>query len=149
MTAAVISFPDARVDDDGPLPEGEYSLAYTGHQLAFVFGTGKLYIRFRVVEGEYVGSRLYRAYRVTPTGKHSFTVPKSSALYRQWCRLSGRAERRDRINPKLLRNTVVRAMVRTVTRDSRQRSLEPYLQYSVVDEILEIVVGTLRETGHA
>lgn len=144
MSAVVVQLPEVRVDDDEPVPEGEYSLAYTGHALKFMFNTGKLFVRFKIVQGEYTGRRLYGAYRVVLTGKRTFTCGQASSIYRQFTRLSGKRERRDRLPLSLLANTVVRAKVRTVKTDSRQRPLPPYQFYSVVDELLTIEAGSLQ-----
>lgn len=142
---AVLRF-DCSVSDEaveGPVPVAEYSLAYIGHQLKFMFNTGKVFVRFRIVAGEYTGRELYRAFNAKMKDRRRFTLAQSSALYREFCKLSGKRERRDRIDLSRLRNTVIRASVRTVTHDQKQRPLPPYLQYSVVDEWLELEVGAV------
>jgi hypothetical protein len=128
---------------EGPIPAGEYAVAYIGHHLTFMFNTGKVFIRFRIVAGEYAGRELYRAFNVKMKNKRHFTVAQSSALYREFCTLSGRRERRDRIDLCRLRNTVIRANVRVVTHDQKQRVLPLFLQYSVVGELLSLEAGTV------
>jgi hypothetical protein len=125
------------------LPEGEYRVIYTGHDLKFMFNTGKLFVKFRVYDGEFQGSRLYRAYNVKMTGKKSFKLAHSSALYRQFCTLSGRRERPDRIAVSRLKHCVIRVSVRTVKQDAKQRPLAENLQYSVINEWIALEVGTL------
>jgi hypothetical protein len=125
------------------LPEGEYRVTYTGHDLKFMFNTGKLFVKFRVYDGEFQGSRLYRAYNVKMTGKKSFKLAHSSALYRQFSSLSGRRERPDRIAVSRLKGCVVRVSVRTVKQDAKHQPLAENLQYSVVDELLALEVGAV------
>jgi hypothetical protein len=141
---AVVKFPDLhQYDDETPVPDGEYSLAYTGHQIRYQYGTGKLFLRFKIVQGEYSGRRLYAAYRVKITGKRTFTCGQASNIYRQFTRLSGRRDRRDRLPVGLLKNVIVTASVRTVKTDWKQRPLLPHQFYSVVDELLAIEAGKL------
>jgi hypothetical protein len=142
---AVRQFEHAVTDEaaEDPVPAGEYSLAYIGHELKFMFNTGKAFVNFRIVAGECTGRGLYRAFNVRMKNTRRFTVAQSSALYREFCKLSGRRERRDRIDLSRLRNTVIRARVRIVTHDQKQQPLPPYLQYSVVDEWLELEAGAV------
>jgi hypothetical protein len=143
--SAVVPFerPNRADDAEVPIPAGDYSIAYLGHQLTFMFHTGKVFIRFRIVAGEHAGRELYRAFNVKMKSRHRFSVAQSSALYREFCTLSGRRERRDRIDLSRLRNTVIRARVRVVTHDQKQRPLPPFLHYSVVGELLSLEAGTI------
>lgn len=142
---AVVPFerPTRADDAEAPIPAGDYLIAYLGHELTFMFHTGKVFIRFRVVAGEQAGREIYRAFNVKMKNKRRFSVAQSSALYREFCTLSGRRERRDRINLSRLRNTVIRGRVRVVTHDQKQRPLPSFLQYSVVGELLSLEAGTL------
>lgn len=140
MNAVVVQFPEP--DDDSPLlPEGEYLVAYTGHTQRFMFNTGKLFVRFRIVDGERSGARLYRAYNVKPTGRATFKTAHSSSLYREFCTLTGKRERADRLALSRLKGCVIRARVRTVSVDSKHRPLPEYLRYSVIDELCSLEAG--------
>lgn len=136
------------VVDDYPLvPPGEYSVCYIDHRTVIAYKQPKVYVRFRVTDGPYIGTKLFRAYRVhTLTGKPRpngrFTLRRTHELYRQFVAITDAGERADRIALSRLRNCVLRASVRTVTQDSQQRDLGLGAQYSVVDRLLAIEAGS-------
>lgn len=136
------------VADDYPLvPPGEYSVCYIDHRTVIAFKQAKVYVRFRVADGPYIGVKLFRAYRVKalvgkPRRNGRFVVRRTHELYRQFVAVTAVRERADRIALTRLRNCVLRVTVRTVTQDSQQRDLGPSAQYSVVDRFLVIEAGS-------
>jgi len=157
IAARIIPFQGAEgeiVLDDAisPLvPEGDYSMSYKYHETGKAFNTPKVFVYFSIVEpGPYLGICLYRAFRVRGfIGKHGkngrFKLGKRSELFLALCRLDERDSRLrpDRVSLQALRNTVIKASVRTVKTDYKQRRLPESLRYSVVDELLSVEAGTV------
>ena len=56
---------DIKVDPGGlvRIPDGDYSARYLGHETAFLFNSGKIILRFQIVEGPHSSVRLTRPYR--------------------------------------------------------------------------------------
>ena len=134
------------------IPEGDYSMSYKYHETtAKAFGTPKVFVYFTIVEpGPYFGTHLYRSYRVRGfIGKHGkngrFKLGKRNELFLVLCRLNERETRLrpDRVSLQALRNAVVRATVRTVKTDYKQRPLPQTLHYSVIDELISVEAGTV------
>ncbi len=129
------------------LPEGEYLVAYTHHETALVFRTPKVFVHFRIVEpGPYFDTRLFRAYRTAESigqlGKNGrFKLKPRSELYLTMCWLyQAQKIRPDRVSLRDLKQLRLRATVRTVNKDYKQRPLPENLHYSVLDEIKGIEV---------
>ena len=145
----------ARVDDDGgawdaeivgdvaPLiPDGEYLVRYDGHDTALAFKTGKVFLRFAIIDmGPYLETKLFRPYRVRalvgrPGRGGKFTLARGSDLFKDLARLLDVTRRPDRISLHDLKGKVWRVRTRTVTHDYRQRELPEAARYSVIDTIL-------------
>ena len=139
------------------IPQGEYQAVYLYHETAFFRKTPKVYLHLKIDGGEYDGVKLYRAYRVKLlTGKPKkyggFTVNHSHAIYRQMVSISNAVTRPDRISLASLKGCLLRVSVRTVKRDAgaesrKPRALPDALKYSVIDELLAIEVGSLKEAS--
>ena len=139
-------------DSISPLiPEGDYSMSYKYHDTGIAFNTPKVFVYFTIVEpGPYLGTCLYRAYRVRGIiGKYKkngrFKLGKRSELFLTLCHLDERGTklRPDRLSLQSLKNTVIRGTVRTVRTDYKQRPLPEGLYYSVIDELKNVEVGTV------
>lgn len=147
--SAVQMFDAELVDAPPLLPEREFVVSYLHHETAFLFRTAKVFVHFRIVEeGEYHGLRVYRAYRAheligRPRKWGRFKLRQSSELYRTFVRLSGTRERPDRVSLQRFKGTLIRASVRTVIHDAKQRPLPEALQYSVLDELVSMEAGSL------
>ena len=140
------------VDEIPPLiPEGEYLITYKYHETATVFTTSKVFAYFDIVEqGPHLGIRLYRPFRVReligkPRKNGRFKLGKRHELFLELCRLDERGIRLrpDRLSLHVLKNTVIRATIRTVTTDYKQRPLPKRLRYSVIGEFKGVEVGTV------
>lgn len=139
------------------IPPGEYSAIYLFHETAFFRKTPKVYVHFKIEGGEHSGVRLYRAYRVkTLKGKPKkfggFEVNHSHAIYRQMVTIGGYDTRPDRISLTCLKGCLLRISVRTVKRDAgadsrKPRALPDALRYSVVDELVALEAGSLKEAS--
>lgn len=145
---------EAVIEADGTsllIPEGEYQAKFTGHDTAFLFNkTPKIFLHFEIIEpGNHFGSKVYRAYRVfklidmprkgdrsVPNGR--FKLKSRSALFGMLCRVLDIQIRPDRINLQHLKNRVLKIKVRTVIRNYNNDPLQPFLHYSVVDDVLGI-----------
>lgn len=149
MSAAVELYDAALVDAPACIPPGQYEAVYLHHQTAFIFNSAKVFVHFRITDGDYTGMKLYRAYRVKklrgkPRKGGSFELGHTHELYRQFVRLTQAKERPDRLSLRRLKNCVLQIRVRTVKKDSKQRELPDALQYSVVDSIESLLAGSLQ-----
>jgi hypothetical protein len=123
------------------LPEGEYEVAFVGANKKRMFGSGeRMFLWFRIVTlGEWYETELYMTCAVPVTGRD---WGPSHKFMQAWMLASGHSpKRRDRMSTTVFRNKLFRAKVRTVTRDARQKLRPPERQYSVIDELLELVAG--------
>lgn len=146
-TARVIKFP---APDERPVlvPPGEYDLAFTGFETWTMFQRApKLTIWFTIAEpGEGFGQRVARYYNVIRLignrGRGGqFKVGGRSDFIRDYARLFSELPRRlDRIPMTRFENRVIRGMLRTVQKDHRQRELHELVQYSVVADLLGVMV---------
>jgi hypothetical protein len=126
---------------------GEYQVIYLRHETLQIFKTPKVIVHFRITEfGDAFGKGLFRAYRVKrlnsrPRRGGGYTIGCRSDLCYTLCSLFPDEPRPTKINLKRLAPLILRARVRTVTSDYRQRKLPLPMQYSVVDDLLGIEAG--------
>lgn len=150
---------DGSLSDAPPLiPAGQYQATYLHHETAYFRSTPKVYVHFRIAEGEHLGARVYRAYRVhkvvgKPKRYGRFKVHHSHLLYRQLVTISGVATRPDRVSLAGLKGCLLRVSIRTVRNDAGGHGRKPQplpgaLQYSVVDELLAIEAGSMKKEEH-
>ena len=131
------------------LPDG----IYLGHivkmeitAMKMFKGELRYFITFEITgSGEHSGKHVYGAWPVasqkTSGGKVRTIVKPKGDLYIMMCRVLGYRVRPDRISLSQLQGCTLRFRTRTVKKNSRQRDYPEALQYSVVDDILEIVEG--------
>lgn len=133
------------------VPEGQYQayLLYWETALVRQFGnTPKVFLHFRLLFGEYAGTPLRACYRVRringkPKKWGGFKLARGSELLRQMAQL-GAVRRRDRPSLRPLLDTSLKVQVRTVTCNGRGKPLPEVLQYSIVDEMLELEAGSTK-----
>lgn len=136
---------DVQVDTSAALnrvPDGEYVVRCVEFETLFLFNSGKVVLRFEIVDGDLAGTRIIKPYRVKkllsrPKKGGRFTLGRSSELLRDVVRLSGTKIRPDRLSLDFLRRQLWRVRTRTVTTDYKQRPIPEALRYSVVAEIIE------------
>ncbi|MCG3771637.1 MAG: hypothetical protein JW384_02828 [Nitrosomonadaceae bacterium] len=107
-------------------------------------GALRYFITFEITgPAEHSGKHVYGAWPVaaqnTSGGKVRAIVKPKGDLYIMLCRVLGYRVRPDRISFSQLQGCTLRFRTRTVRKNSRQRDYPESLQYSVVDDILEIV----------
>src|SRR5690625_2271343 len=119
--------PDSFTIDLPPiLPDKQWEMAYTGHSTAVMFGRSqKLVLFFKIVEyGDHFNEQVCKYYNVSLIGKPGkggrFKPAPSSDFIRDYVRLFGRPTRHDRISLQAMRNRIVIASTRTVTKDRGQ-----------------------------
>jgi len=129
-------------DDLSLVPDGEYQLGYIDYRTCIAFNVPRVVVRFKILEyGEHFGKQLERWYRVKclsgkPKKFGNFRVGKRSDFYRDYVRVIGTPNRKDRLSFAPLKNEVVVGRVRTVVEGHDQEKLEAGAQYSVVDRLL-------------
>lgn len=142
------------------IPEGDYEAVFTHYETAPIFikkvreqsQGGKIYCWFRL--DPYRTSkldpredyRLFIAYNaaslLAPFGRNGrFRMTRGKKFVKDYERLIGVVRRRDRISPNNLKGKLLKVHVHTVKRDHNQNEYGEASQYSVIDEIKEVLVG--------
>jgi hypothetical protein len=119
------------------VPEGKYQVQCLGWEKhRYYGGTMKLYVRFRICDGPYTDTALYRAFN------YYDHLGSATDLYKTLVRVHGRrVTKKTRLPLALLKNKILEAKIRTVTKDHKQNPLPEHQQYSVIDEILTVLAG--------
>lgn len=107
-------------------------------------GALRYFVTFEIaLPKEYSGTRVYGAWPVagqkSAGGKTRAIVKPKGNLYIMLCRVLGYRVRPDRISLASLIPCTLRFRTRTVKQNFRQKEYPDVLQYSVVDDIVEIV----------
>ena len=125
------------------VPPGTYTVSCIRHETAKLFRTPKLVIWFRIVDmGPHFGKAIPRYYNIKRAigklGKHGgFQAGRSSDFVREYAAIfPDRITRLDRIAMQPFQTALIRAAVRTVTRDRSQRELATTLHYSVIERLI-------------
>jgi hypothetical protein len=141
---------DAVIEHEHPLvPEGEYLATYVDHEVCEVLKfrkkdgkqTAKLYIHWKLVNaGEHSGKVLFQPLGVKAriTKKRFKPWGRGSKLLKMFCRVLNPRGRLDRINLKAFSGCVVKVRVCTVVRDHEGEAVHPGLQYSKVEDVLNL-----------
>ncbi len=123
------------------VPDGDhYQLMFDHAEKTNYRRQEKVYLWFRMLTaGEHSGQLFYTACNVPAKGKWT----ASCKFWCLWVFAAGqRPTRADRMmSMKVFRNKVFRARMRTVTKTANQPVRTPAQRYSVVDDLLEILVG--------
>jgi hypothetical protein len=138
------------VGDIRPLVEpGEYIALFLHHETALYRGKPKVYAHLQLIGPAYPGTKLFRSFgaaEIVGEGKRhgGYKLGKDHELLRQLAGLFPE-ERLDRLSLSRLKGKALRVSVRTVVNDHLKRTRSPNLQYSVIDEILGWVTGSLTQ----
>ncbi len=129
------------------LPDAEYVCAVLRYETLAIFCSARVILHMQVVEGPHIGVRIFRAFNVKaligkPGTGGRFRASRRSELVLTMARLTGKRVRGDRVSLCWMQRCAFTVRTRTVLRDSKQRALPKHLRYSVVDEILNIAVGS-------
>ena len=138
----VIALPHRHPDSDELVlvPERKYTLAYTRHQFVNIFKHPKLFVEFRIVDmGPHFEKVVARWYRLTKRGgRVGFDYSLKGDLYREYVRLFGAPQRKDRLALSNFKSVEIRGKVVTVKKGQDGRDIPPAARYSVVRQLIEI-----------
>ena len=137
---------EVQFDDQGGvpplLPEGDQYHVYFVRAERASFGKNqqKLYLHFKVYEpSEYRDTVLWLPCNVPSQNRFG----SSSKYWLLWTKIANRRPRKnDKLTTRVFKNQIFRARVRTVRHTSRQEIRTPAQQYSVIDDLLEIIAGS-------
>ena len=138
---------DCPLDEERPvlIKPGGYEVALVRYWKGFLYGrSSKLILVFRIVtEGFYYGQHIYRCYNIKGLTKRKEIIPKGwhSDFVREYSRLFGMPRKLRDIGIRQFKHKVFKCRVRTVKKDFKQRPLPDDMQYSVIDELLEVQAG--------
>lgn len=122
------------------IPEGDYTaVCYRADYAPGYHGQRTLYVKFRIYVGEWDGAELFMACPAI----HK-RLRERHKLHRQWALAIGRQPTtKERFNKRVFENKLYRVRVRFTDRkvEGSKESLPQYMQYSVVDTILEAMTG--------
>jgi hypothetical protein len=132
------------------IPDGRYQARFVraeAEAMQMYRGAARLFLHFEIIEpGDAYGTRIYGGWPlgaiVIEHGKKRCKAKKGdSDLKIMLKRLLGSAARPDRVSFASLKDKVILIQTRTVKTTGRQRKRGPADQYSVVDDMVEIVAG--------
>lgn len=117
------------------ISEGEYEAICFKFEKAFAFGRQVLFLWFQICYGDFAGVELWVPFNLW---KKSNKIPSGSKYWRAWSIANGgRPKRGDRMSPRIFLQRRFLISVVTVRRDSKQRDLPDFLQYSRGDDVLQ------------
>jgi hypothetical protein len=122
------------------IPDGDdYECTFVRPEKVPYRGRQKAYLWFRMLTpGEWCAQEFYMACNVAPNGRWT----ASYKFWNAWVLAAGRRPTRaDRMSTAVFKNKVFRVRMRKVLKTAKQTDRTPSQQYSVVDELLEVVVG--------
>jgi hypothetical protein len=96
----------------------------------------KLFLHFKIIEGEYRGTKLFQAFNM----RYDLTVSSGSKYYKTWCMVNNwqKPTRNAKLSPRLFKNKIFRVRTRTVKPQHNGKPMPEEFWYSVVDEIVEV-----------
>lgn len=117
-----------------------YEVSFVRWEKAVLWGRKKkIFLHFKMLTpGPYFGEEFYMCCTVEPHGKWR----PSFKYWRAWVLASGkRPLRGDRLSTQVFRNKIFRARFRRVLRTDNPKVIRTHeQQYSVIDELLEVLV---------
>ncbi len=127
-------------DDPLPrIPAGNYEVqSFKVEKRPYLSGERKLYVHYRIIDGEYQGTELFCSYNFNYRA-----FPKGSKYYTDWSIANeGRPTRRDKMSPNIFRNKIFCVKVRDAEPKYGDGKPKPEMfHYSVVDRIEEKLAG--------
>ena len=134
------------IGDKQPLIDsGIYEFAYHSRWLGYLYGgKPKLMMVFRVVTiGPAFGKKLYRCFNLKGLNKKrgDFSVGRRGDFYYEYVKLFGIEPDDSRISMTPFKNVIIKASVRIVDTDYKQRLLPESMRYSVIKELLTVEAG--------
>lgn len=129
------------------VPEGEYELRYVDYETGMFFGSAKVVVHYAIIDPEeYAGlpiDRFYNVQKLTgPPGRFGkYKAPRRGDLYREFKRLLGHDERRDRLRFARLKDQRVIAEIQTVKTDHKHEQLPEHDRYSRIRRLIKVLPG--------
>lgn len=126
------------------VPEGIYTVKYTGYETGRSWNSDKVILHFCIVEGEKSGvpvSRYYNAKRLfDPIGPDGdFEVGDRSYLVKEFRALFPDIRSISAIDPDTYRGKLIRVQVESTKRTGTGEELPESNQYSVIRKLIEIL----------
>ena len=123
------------------IPEGKYQVMYVSHETTNGSFGAKVKITFTIASyGEFFGKHIdawYNLKEIKKVGKgKAISLSRHSKLTGELFNALGYKERVSRLSPQALKGKLLWVNVRTVIKNSRQKSLHELQKYSVVDSII-------------
>ena len=124
------------------IPDGEYQAVYISHSTTNGSYGPKVKITFRIVSlGPYFEKPIDAWYNAKAVGQKvgkrgRIILSRHSKLTYELVKLFHRKQRPERLSPEMLKGHVVVIKIRTVTQNSKQKSLPEVLRYSTVDSMV-------------
>ncbi len=132
------------LEDEAPLllPEGEYVAVFARARKRCQYERQVLELVFELLEdghGHMIpeGTKLSMFCRLGADGRPG----RSSKFVQAWMLVAGRRPGRQRMSTTIFRGRLVRCVVRTVTKDQRQRKRTDLDAYSVIDRLVASGAG--------
>lgn len=132
------------------IPEGVYTVRYTGYETGHSWNSTKVILNFGVVEGEYSGiplTRYYNAKRLfDPIGPDGdFEVGDRSHLVKEFRTLFPDIRSVSEIDPDAYKDKLIRVQVELTSKTGTGEELLASNQYSVIRKLIEIVPESYEE----
>lgn len=128
-------------DDYRPhIPDGSYIAQCIKHEKSWAYGTSlKLYLKFRITEGEYMGTELFMPFNMPTDGK----IKPGRKYYKTWVHVNGdRPPSRNTVmSPRLFKNKIFKIKTRTTIPKDNNKDMHENFKYSVVDRIEGVMAG--------
>lgn len=130
-------------DERPPLiPPGIYDLAFVSYETKSMFRgkANKLYLHFKVMDmGPAFEAELVAYYNLQWVNGKKWKVGFKSNFLRDYVRLFDEVpDRLDRIPMTRFKEHLIKAKVKTVTHGADQKPIHKLLQYSVIQELIEL-----------
>jgi hypothetical protein len=123
------------------IPDGAYEAQCIKYDSSFQLGkTRKVFLHFRIVEpGSNFQKQIFMAFNLPDKKK----IRTGSKYYKTWCMVNGwkRPSKNAKMSPRIFKNKIYKIKTRTVRPKHHGKEMPEEFWYSVVDEIVEVVVG--------
>ena len=119
------------------IPDGVYEAQCFKYDSGFCLGKArKLFLHYRITEGEHTGTELFQAFNMPYQGK----VSCGSKYYKTYVMVNGwtKPSRNAKLSPRLFKDKIFKVRTRTVQPQHAGKPMPEQFWYSVVDDILEV-----------
>jgi hypothetical protein len=123
------------------IPDGTYQVKYLKAELSgecFGKNQRRLFLHFEIVGGAFTGTIIKKAC------KHYDKWPPMSEYYKAFTVANGGKPRKSmRMNSDVFKNKIFLVKTRTVRTNFKRKEIPAKERYSVIDEIKELMVGSI------